>query len=129
VRNAIDDADRQLAVARDLISGHRGWIGADARTRLAEAERLREEIVRLVGADAAVGARAIAEQHREQALALARRAGYLAAEALQLAQRDIDAARPQAAGVPDGWGGRGGHPIGGILGGLVIGSILGDIFD
>jgi len=129
VHNAIDDADRQLAVARDLIGGHRGWIGADARTRLAEAERMREEIVRLVGADAAAGVRPVAEQHREQALGLARRSGYLAAEALQLAQRDIDAARPQAdPGVP-GWGGRGGSPIGGILGGLVIGSILGDIFD
>ncbi|WP_127820498.1 hypothetical protein, partial [Microbacterium sp. CPCC 204701] len=27
VRHAIDDADRQLAVARDVIAGHRGWIG------------------------------------------------------------------------------------------------------
>src|SRR6185312_6818011 len=77
VHNAIDDADRQLAVARDLIGGHRGWIGADARTRLAEAERMREEVVRLVGADAAAGVRPVAEQHREQALGLARRSGYL----------------------------------------------------
>lgn len=30
VHHAIDDADRQLAVARDVIAGHRGWIGADA---------------------------------------------------------------------------------------------------
>ena len=41
VRHALDDADRQLGVARSVISGHRGWIGADARTRLAEAERIR----------------------------------------------------------------------------------------
>ncbi len=41
VEHAIDDADRQLAVARGLITGHRGWIGADARTRFVEAERLR----------------------------------------------------------------------------------------
>lgn len=44
VQHAIDDADRQLGVARGLISGHRGWIGADARTRLAEAERLRVDL-------------------------------------------------------------------------------------
>nr|WP_274637857.1 hypothetical protein [Microbacterium bovistercoris] len=138
VRHAIDDADRQLAIVRDLIGGHRGWIGADARTRHAEAERIREELSRLVGPDAALGAREIDEDQREQALALARRAGYLAAEALQLAQRDIDAARPQAdagwGGAPGGWGQGGrrggtGDAMGGILGGLVIGSILGDIFD
>jgi len=128
VRNAIDDADRQLAVARDLIGGHRGWIGAEARTRQSEAERIREDLVRLVGADAVLGARAVEERHREQALALARRAGYLAAEALQLAQGDIDAARPQAGGWDVG-GPRGGNAMGGILGGLIVGSILGDIFD
>ncbi|WP_308493303.1 hypothetical protein [Microbacterium terrisoli] len=137
VRNAIDDADRQLAIARDIIGGHRGWIGADARTRYAEGERIREELTRLVGHDAAMGARPIDEERREQALLLARRAAYLAAEALQLAQRDIDAARPQPA---QGWGGPGGsgwgedrrgggNAIGGILGGLVIGSILGDFFN
>jgi len=131
VRNAIDDADRQLAIARDLVGGHRGWIGADARTRLAEAERIRDDLARLVGRDAALGARPVDETVREQALALARRAGYLAAEALQLAQRDIDAARPGM--DPAGWGaprrGGAGDAMGGILGGLVIGSILGDIFD
>jgi hypothetical protein len=130
VRNAIDDADRQLAIARDLIGGHRGWIGADARTRHAEAERIRDELTRVVGPDAALGARPVDESQREQALALARRAGYLAAEALQLAQRDVDAARPRADAE---WGdprrGGRGDAFGGILGGLVIGSILGDIFD
>lgn len=123
VRHAIDDADRQLGVARSVIAGHRGWIGADARTRLAEAERVRLEL----------SAGAIAEDDREQALVDARRCGMLAAEALQLAQRDIDSGRPQD---PGGWGqgggrGRGGGNdlVGGILGGLVIGSILDGIFD
>ncbi|MBU4465559.1 MAG: hypothetical protein KKH75_06905, partial [Actinobacteria bacterium] len=69
---------------------------------------------------------------RDQAVALARRVAYLASEALQLAQRDIDSSRPQQGG--DGWGGgrRGGgmgDAMGGILGGLVIGGLLGDIFD
>ena len=126
VRHAIDDADRQLGVARSVISGHRGWIGADARTRLAEAERLRLDL-------GAVASGPIDEDDREQALADARRCGQLAAEALQLAQRDIDSSRPN----DGGWGGPGaggqrggGNGIAsGILGGLVIGSILDGIFD
>lgn len=133
VRHAIDDADRQLAVARDVIAGHRGWIGADARTRLAEAERVRADLDRYLGTSAAA-VTAIGEDYREQAFAMARRAAFLASEALQLAQRDIDAARPQ----PDQWGGQGwgggrrgggSEVMGGILGGLVIGSILDGIFD
>ena len=126
VATARDDADRQLAVARDVIAGHRGWIGADARTRLAEAERLRQEL----------DSRGTSEDDREQSLPLARRVSQLAGEALQLAQRDIDQSRPR--NDDDwGWGGdqrgrRGndmGDAFGGILGGLVIGGILGDIFD
>ena len=69
---------------------------------------------------------------------LARRVAYLAAEALQLAQRDIDSSRPQdqgqwGQGPGPGWGGGrrggGGDLMGGILGGLVIGSVLDGIFD
>ena len=130
VRHAIDDADRQLGVARSVISGHRGWIGADARTRLAEAERIRLDLSALTG-------QPIPEDDREQALADARRCGQLASEALQLAQRDIDSSRPNDDnwGGPGqgGWGGGrrggGGDVVGGILGGLVIGSILDGIFD
>ncbi|MCK2036360.1 hypothetical protein KZC51_09445 [Microbacterium sp. SSW1-49] len=126
VQHAIDDADRQLGVARGLIAGHRGWIGADARTRLAEAERLRIDLSDMLPA----------EETREAALAAARRVAHLASEALQLAQRDIDSSRPQ----DDGWGGGGwggggrrggggGDIASGILGGLVIGSLLDGIFD
>lgn len=127
VQHALDDADRQLGVARGLIAGHRGWIGADARTRLAEAERLRMDVPAMLPA----------EDTREQALAAARRVALLASEALQLAQRDIDSSRPQNQGWGgDGWGGGGrrggmggGDIMGGVLGGLVIGSILDGIFD
>jgi hypothetical protein len=133
VQHAIDDADRQLGVARGLISGHRGWIGADARTRLAEAERLRVDLSDLLPA----------EDTREQALIGARRVAHLASEALQLAQRDIDSSRPQDqgwGGGGDGWGGGGwggggrrggggGDIASGILGGLVIGSLLDGMFD
>ncbi|WP_226532649.1 hypothetical protein [Microbacterium paraoxydans] len=125
VQHAIDDADRQLGVARGLIAGHRGWIGADARTRLAEAERLRVDLSDLLPA----------EDTREAALVQARRVAHLAAEALQLAQRDIDSSRPQDEGWGGGgWGGGGrrgggGDLASGILGGLVIGSLLDGIFD
>ncbi len=124
VRHALDDADRQLGVARSVISGHRGWIGADARTRLAEAERIRLDLAWANGPT-------IPEDDRERALADARRCGMLASEALQLAQRDIDSSRPQGGpGWGGGAGGRGGGDImGGILGGLVIGSILDGFFD
>lgn len=136
VRHAIDDADRQLAIARDVIAGHRGWIGADARTRLAEAERLRDDLDRTLGMSAAL-ATSIPEEHREEAFAAARRAAFLASEALHLAQRDIETARPQDlqqpwSGAPMGYGRRGpggSDLMGGILGGLVIGSILDGIFD
>ncbi|WP_430647431.1 hypothetical protein [Agromyces sp. GXS1127] len=137
VRHAIDDADRQLAVARDVIAGHRGWIGADARTRLAEGERVRLDLDRFLGLPAAT-VPTIGEDHREQAMTMARRAAYLAGEALQLARRDIDSSRPQDPGQwggpgGPGWGGGrrggGGDMMGGILGGLVIGSILDGIFD
>ncbi len=134
VRHAIDDADRQLAVARDIIAGHRGWIGADARTRLAESERIRVDLDHYLGTSAAA-ATVIDEDHREQAMAMARRVAYLAGEALRLAQRDIDASRPQDPGQwgGQGWGGGrrsgGGDMMGGILGGLVIGSILDGFID
>lgn len=132
VRHAIDDADRQLAIARDVIAGHRGWIGADARTRLAEAERVRSELDTHLGASAAL-VTDIPDEHREQALDSARRSAFLASEALTLAQRDIDSSRPSGpqGGPWDGGGRRGGGNdlMGGILGGLVIGSILDGIFD
>ncbi|QKJ19989.1 hypothetical protein [Microbacterium hominis] len=137
VRHAIDDADRQLAVARDVIAGHRGWIGADARTRIAEAERVRVDLDRYLGTSAAAAVN-IDEDHREQAFAMARRVAFLASEALQLAQRDIDQSRPQGydqwgGGPQGGWGGGrrdgGSGVMGGILGGLVIGSLLDGMFD
>ncbi|MBD7957190.1 hypothetical protein H9651_06040 [Microbacterium sp. Sa4CUA7] len=127
VRHAVDDADRQLSVARSVIAGHRGWIGADARTRLAEAESLRLNLAPVIAAAA------IPEDDREKAMADARRCGLLASEALQYAQRDIDSSRPDDPGWGGPQGGRGGpggnNIMGGILGGLVIGSLLDGMFD
>ncbi len=125
VRHAIDDAESQLGVARSVIAGHRGWIGADARTRLAEAERTIAAVEPLIGD----------EDTRERALELARRAGALAAEALRLAQHDIDSSRPQD--QQGGWGNgprgnagnNGGSGMGAVLGGVLLGSLLGGMFD
>jgi len=100
---------------------------------------VRLDLDRYLGASAAA-VTTIDEDHREQAFAMARRAAFLASEALQLAQRDIDAARPQPEqwggpgyGQQGGWGGGrrsgGSDLMGGILGGLVIGSILDGFID
>ncbi|MTE22774.1 hypothetical protein [Microbacterium sp. ZXX196] len=131
VRHDVDAADRAISHARSLIDGHRGWVGADARTRLAEAERVRIDAGTLV-AD---------EDTRERAQSLARRAAQLAHEAMQLAQRDIDSSRHGGyddgmRGYRGGFGGRGGmggmgggDMIGGLIGGALLGGLIGDIFD
>jgi hypothetical protein len=125
---AIEDADRQIGVARDFLSGYRGPIGPDARTRLAEAERLLDT---LDGAPDAVAA-----------LAQVRRAASLAALAVTLGQRDIEAHQQQqyeqmqqqqyrqgyGGGYSGGFGGGrggGGDIMGGVLGGLIIGGLMG----
>lgn len=128
VRHDIDAADRAIYSARSLIEGHRELIGADARTRLAEAERLRVDAGTLV-AD---------EDTRERARDMSRRSVQLANEALQVAQRDIDQARRGGFGGyggGQGWGGpqqggmSGGNMLGGLIGGAILGGLIGDIFD
>ena len=130
VRHDVRAADHALSIADGLINGHRGWIGADARTRHAEAIRYRSEIDRLV----------VSEETREQAQQLARRSAQLANEAVRLAQRDIDSSRPdgndwsfggfgQAKGNKNGNGGSGMSILGPVLGGFILGSIIDDIFD
>jgi DNA repair exonuclease SbcCD ATPase subunit len=131
VRHEVETADRGIEMARRIIEGHRGWIGADARTNLAEAQRAREELEPLVGP----------EDTRERAQQLARRSAALADDAVRAAQRDIDSQRPDG----DNWGdwggfggprggygaqqGRGGGMLGPVLGGVLLGGILDDIFD
>ena len=127
VQHDVAAADHAISIASSLIEGQRGWIGADARTRLAEARRIRSEIDALP----------VEEETRERAQQLARRAQGLADEALRLAQRDIDSSRPD--GDDWGWGGgrgRGGPRGGGgsgmlgpVIGGVILGGLLDDIFD
>ncbi|WP_130353770.1 hypothetical protein [Agromyces ramosus] len=92
VHHAIKDADRQLDVARDVIAGNQGWIGAEAVTRLAESERMRIELGHVLGSSAAA-IPVIGEHHRARAIAMAGHVARLASEALRLARRDIDASR------------------------------------
>ena len=130
VRHDVRAADHALSIADGLINGHRGWIGADARTRHAEAIRYRSEIDSLI----------VSEETREQAQQLARRSAQLANEAVRLAQRDIDSSRPdgndwgfgsfgQGRGNKGGNNGGGASILGPVLGGFILGSIIDDIFD
>ncbi|MET3767397.1 hypothetical protein ABIB15_000059 [Marisediminicola sp. UYEF4] len=114
---AINDAERQIAAARELISDYRAPIGPDARTRLAEAER---ELAAMTD-----------ELQPEPAIARARRAASLAADAAACARADVERARRNDGADPrHGNYGRGGQNLlGGILGGLVIGGLLDDLGD
>jgi hypothetical protein len=131
VRIEVESADRGIEMAKRIIEGHRGWIGADARTNLAEAQRVRSELEPLLQP----------EETREEAQRLARRSAALADDAVRAAQRDIDSQRPDGDNWDDwggfggpgrrrgGPGGRGSGVLGPVLGGVLLGGILDDIFD
>ncbi|WP_160329709.1 TPM domain-containing protein [Microterricola viridarii] len=113
-------ARSQLSAAEDFITARRGAVGAEARTRLAEAGRLIVQAESLSAADPA------------QALGQAQRANQLAAEAIRLAQNDVGG---YGGGMGTGMGGDifgsgsgrggGGNVAGAVLGGLLINSMLG----
>ncbi|GGI45838.1 hypothetical protein BCL57_001536 [Agromyces flavus] len=99
VQRAIDDADRQLDVAREVIAGHSGWIGPEALKRLAEAERIRVDLALFLGnAETTIASRD--GEHRARVVAMAGRLAELAAEALRLARRDIRDARSPSLSHP-----------------------------
>ncbi|MFH8988765.1 TPM domain-containing protein [Streptomyces sp. NPDC017940] len=104
---ALLTARSAVAAAADYVTTHRGAVGSEARTRLAEGQRhlARAEQPGGTGGPAA-------------ALADAQRADSLAREAHALAERDV-----RAYGHP--YGGRGGGTGGAVLGGIVLGQILG----
>ena len=109
-------AQAQVSAAEDYIVARRGAIGAEARTRLAEA-----------GA-ALVQAQQLQTANPEQALQFAQRANQLAGQAIQYAQNDVNAFQgPGSSGMLDGGGGgnSGGGMLGAVLGGIVINSLLG----
>ncbi|WP_438855260.1 TPM domain-containing protein [Agromyces sp. M3QZ16-3] len=107
-------ARSRVQAAEDYLVARRGAIGAEARTRLAEAGRLVVEAQSLAATDAA------------RALAAAQRAEGLAGQAMSLAQQDVGGfGAGYGAGVPSGRGGSGGDVFGAVLGGILIDSMLG----
>jgi len=111
-------AKSQVSAAEDFITARRGAVGADARTRLAEAGRL------------VVQAQSTADADPVTALGQAQRANQLAAESIRLAQSDVGGF--QAGGLGGGFSGGGlfggggnNGSMGAVLGGILIGNILG----
>ncbi|MGY0018427.1 TPM domain-containing protein [Streptomyces sp. YJ-C3] len=102
-------ARSSTGAAADFITTHRGAVGSEARTRLAEAQR---HLANAQGAE---------ESDASAALAEAQQADALARQAQSLAERDV-----RSYGNPYGGGGRGGGGTGGaVLGGIILGQILG----
>ncbi|WP_207219031.1 TPM domain-containing protein [Pengzhenrongella frigida] len=125
-RGAAEQAERargQLAAAvgplrsrvravSDYIETRRGAVGPEARTRLAEAQRLLGEAESLAGTDPPRG------------LDCAQRADQLAAQAQHLAQQDVQAfEQSRRGGGPGGLGG-GSNAGSLILGGILLDSLL-----
>ncbi|BDV30128.1 TPM domain-containing protein [Microbacterium terricola] len=100
-------AQGQVSAAEDFITSRRGAVGAEARTRLAEA-----------GASL-VRAQQLQDTDPAQALQHAQRADQLAGQAIEYAQRDVGAFQ---SGAPATQGG--GGMLGAVLGGIVINSLL-----
>ncbi|MFF4641185.1 TPM domain-containing protein [Streptomyces sp. NPDC001389] len=96
-----------IGAAADYVTTSRGAVGSEARTRLAEAQRLLERSVSLAGPDPA------------GALAQAQQADSLARQAQRLAEQDVREYRNPYAGQQAG-GGRGGA----VLGGIILGELL-----
>ncbi len=109
-------AQAQVSAAEDYITARRGAIGAEARTRLAEAGATLVHAQQLQSSDPV------------QSLQFAERAEQLAAQAIQHAQSDVG-----SFGGGSGFGGGGGQGgvgsggngmLGAILGGIVVDSLL-----
>ncbi|MGX1701369.1 TPM domain-containing protein [Microbacterium sp. NPDC055357] len=111
VGQVILQAQAQVSTAEDYITARRGAIGAQARTRLAEA-----------GASL-VQAQQLQQVDPDRAMQSAQRAQQLAAQAIQHAQNDVGGF--QGGGMYGGGSGGGDNLLGAMLGGIVINSLLG----
>ncbi|WP_307671530.1 TPM domain-containing protein [Streptomyces sp. V2I9] len=106
-------ARSSVGAAADYVATHRGAVGSQARTRLAEAQRRWERARELSAADA------------RGALAEVRQADALAGQALALAEQDVRGFHsPQGPGRPGGTG-SGGGTGGAVLGGIILGGLFG----
>ncbi|WP_093874253.1 TPM domain-containing protein [Streptomyces sp. TLI_105] len=104
-----------IGAASDYITTHRGAVGSEARTRLAEARRRWEK------------ARSLAAEDPQTALVEAQQADALARRAQDLAEQDVRTyGNPNGLGGVTGVGGSGGGGLGGaVLGGIVLGGLFG----
>ncbi|MFF5974203.1 TPM domain-containing protein [Streptomyces sp. NPDC012769] len=104
-----------IGAAGDYIATHRGAVGAEARTRLAEARRRLDRAGQLAADDP------------RSALAEAQRADALARQAQELAEQDVRTyGNPNGLGGVTGVGGAGGGGLGGaVLGGIILGGLFG----
>lgn len=103
-------AKSQVAAAADFITTRRGAVGAEARTRLSEAQRNLQAAEDLASTDPS------------QALQHAKAASDLGAQALYTAQNDV--VQWESSRRPPSSGSGGGNATGAVLGGILIDSIL-----
>ena len=103
----------QIRAVADFIETRRGAVGAEARTRLAEAARLTQEAERISATDVA------------SALTAAQRAVQLTTSAQQLAEADVSRWQStQGAGMGQRRGGGGLSTNSLVLGGIVLDQLL-----
>ena len=110
---AISTASSQISAANDFITTRRGGVGSTSRTRVSEATRHLELAVGLAPSDPVT------------ALAEATAAQSLAAQALALAQNDVDYSGGMGLGGGQGGsfgGGLGAAILGGLIGGMISGG-------
>jgi uncharacterized membrane protein YgcG len=112
LQTSIRGAQATVTRATDYVANHRGGVGGDARTRIAEASRHLDLAVASGATDPTAGI-----QEAETATRLAN-------EALALAQHDYERYDDPWHGRPQGGGGSGG---GSDVAGAIIGSIIGSI--
>jgi hypothetical protein len=118
--HALSAAGAQVSAAEDYITARRGAVGADARTRLAEAGRNLVQAQQLAASDPV------------SALTYAQTSSQLARAAIDSAQADVSGFGMQSGGFggPMGGGMMGGGQqsgsgmMGAILGGIIINSVL-----
>ncbi|MFK4691992.1 putative membrane protein YgcG [Streptomyces pristinaespiralis] len=119
LERAVLGARSGIGAATDYITTHRGAVGSEARTRLAEAQRRLERAQALAGPDGTGG-------DAQTALAEAQRADWLAQQAQSLAENDVrDFRNPFGPVGTPGAGGPGGGLGGAVLGGILLGGMLG----
>ncbi|MEU1279932.1 TPM domain-containing protein [Streptomyces sp. NPDC005805] len=118
---ALFGARAAVDAAADYIATHRGAVGSEARTRLAEARRRLERAESLSGDGSGAGG------DPQAALAEAQRADAMAQEAQTLAENDVRGygGGPFGPGGGGMRGGPGGGLGGAVLGGIILGGMLG----